>query len=116
MEIAAILLGIAALGGLTMAVMRLRGTPRPPGWMAMGHGVVAAAGLVLLINAAATAGIPRMAQIALGIFMVAAMGGAYINLRFHQKKLPLPLPIIGGHAALAVTGFVLLLASVLEAH
>jgi hypothetical protein len=111
-EVAAILLGLAALGGLGMAAIRLSGTPRPPDWFAMGHGFAAAAGVTLLIYAAVTVGIAPMAQVALGLFVVAALGGLTINLKYHRKLLPLPIPLMLGHAALAVTGYVLLLMTI----
>jgi len=112
MQTAAALFGLAALGGLLMAGMRLSGIPRPPAWLAMGHGLLAAAGLTLLIYAALAIGIPPMAQLATGLFVVAAIGGAAMNLLFHWKQLPLPIPLMILHAGLAVTGFVLLLVSI----
>jgi hypothetical protein len=105
---ATVLFALAALGGLTMAVIRLRGTPRPPTWLAMLHGLLAASGLVLLIYAAVTTGVPRLAQVAAGLFVLAALGGAYLNLGFHARNLPLPVPIMLVHAGVAVAGFVLL--------
>ncbi|MDZ4811041.1 MAG: hypothetical protein SGI99_00300 [Pseudomonadota bacterium] len=111
MQTAAALFGAAALGGLLMAGMRFSGTPRPPVWLAMGHGLMAAAGLTLLTYAAVTLGIPPMAQLALALFILAAIGGAAMNLLFHWKLLPLPIPLMIGHALMAVTGFVLLLLS-----
>lgn len=109
MSVAAALFGLAALGGLLMAGIRLSGTERPPTWLAMVHGLIAAAGLTLLIYAALTVGIPPLAQIATGLFIVAASGGAAMNLLYHWKMRPLPIPLMMGHALLAVTGFVLLL-------
>jgi hypothetical protein len=52
MQAAAVLLGAGALGGLVMAGIRLKGEARPPTWLAMVHGVLAAAALTLLIHAA----------------------------------------------------------------
>ncbi len=112
MQNAAIVLGLAALGGLTMAVMRFRGTPRPPDWFPIGHGLTAAAGVVLLAYAAFTVGVPMMAQVALGLFVLAAIGGLTINLQFHRKGLALPIPFVVGHAAAAVTGYALLLLAI----
>ena len=109
LQTAAVLFGAAALGGLLMAGMRFSGTPRPPTWLAMGHGLLAAAGLTLLIYAAATAGVPRTAQIAMVLFVIAAAGGAAMNLLYHWKLLPLPIPLMLVHTLLAVSGFVLLL-------
>jgi hypothetical protein len=106
---ATVLFAIAALGGVTMAVIRFRGAPRPPTWLAMLHGLLAASGLVLLLYAAFTTGVPQLAQIAAGLFVLAALGGAYLNLGFHAKGLPLPVPVMILHAGVAVTAFVLLL-------
>ena len=109
MQTAAALFGVAALGGLLMAGMRFSGIPRPPAWLAMGHGLLAAAGLTLLTYAAVTVGIPPMAQFALGLFVTAALGGIAMNLLFHWKLQPLPIPLMCLHAVLAVAGFTLLL-------
>ena len=112
MQAAAIVLGLAALGGLTLAVIRLRGTLIPPTWLAIGHGIIAATGVGLLIYAAITPGIPTLAQIALGVVILAALGGAVMFLGFHLRGRPLPIPLVIGHGLIAATGFVLLLTSV----
>ena len=108
----AALFGVAALGGVLMAGMRFSGMPHPPAWLAMVHGLLAAAGLTLLMYAAVAVGIPAMAQLALVLFIIAAIGGAALNLLFHWKLLPLPIPLMILHALLAVAGFVLLLVSI----
>ncbi len=106
------LFGIAAAGGLLMAGMRFNGTPRPPAWLAMGHGLLAAAGLTLLIYAALTVGIPKMALVALGLLVIAALGGVALNLLFHWKELPLPVPLMVLHGLMAVAGVGFLLACI----
>jgi hypothetical protein len=110
---AAAVLGAAALGGLIVAGIRLSGSPRPPTWLALVHGVIAATGLILLIYAAVGTGIPVLAQVALGVLILAAMGGATIFLGFHLQERPLPIPLVIGHGLFAVTGYVLLLVSLL---
>ena len=112
MENATIVLGLAALGGLTLAGIRLSGKPRPATWMAVGHGLVAAAGLALLIYAAATTTIPLLAQIALGVLILAALGGATLFLGFHLREKALPIPFVLGHGLTALTGYVILLVAV----
>lgn len=109
---AVVLFGAAALGGLVMAGIRFSGRPRPPSWLALLHGLAAAAGLTLLIFAAVTVGIPPQAKLALGLLVIAAIGGLTINLLFHQKLKPLPKPMVIGHGLLAAAGFVLLLLTV----
>ncbi len=112
MKTAACLLTLAALGGLTMAVMRFAGKPQPPAGLAMLHGMLAGGGLTLLLYAYFTVGLPSLAFWALLLLLAAAMGGVYLNLNFHWKMLPLPKMLILGHAVVAVTGFALLLAAV----
>jgi hypothetical protein len=109
-EAATIVLGLAALGGATLAGIRLSGTPRPPTWMALGHGAVAATGLVLLTYYVTTAsGVPGLAQIALGVLVLAALGGAVLFLGFHIRERLLPIPLVLGHGVVAATGYALLL-------
>jgi hypothetical protein len=95
-----------------MASMRLNGIPRPPAWLAMGHGLLVAVGLTLLIYAAIVVGIPLTAEFAVGFFIIAGAGGAIMNLQFHSKQMPLPVPLMIAHGVLAVTGFLLLLAAI----
>jgi hypothetical protein len=112
MQTAAIVLTLAALGGLILAGIRLGGAPWPPLWLALGHGAVAALGVGLLIYAAVSPGIPGLAQVALGIFILAALGGAVLLLGFHLRSKALPIPFVLGHGLIAATGLVLLLLSV----
>jgi hypothetical protein len=114
MQTAAILFALAALGGLTMVVIRLRGAPRPPTWLALGHGAIAASGLVTLIYTAATQGLPMLGMVALGGFVLAALGGATIFLGFHLREKALPIPLMLGHGCLAIVSFVLLLIAFLQ--
>ena len=100
---------IAALGGLLMAGIRFFGKRNPPPWLAMAHGLLAGAGLTLLTYAALTASIPRMAMTALVLFLVAAAGGLVMNLKYEWNRQLLPVPLLIGHALLAIVGFVLLL-------
>ena len=111
MKTASVLLTVAALGGLTMAGIRFGGKPQPPAWLAMLHGFLAAAAVTLLLYAYFTVGLPALACWALLLFLIAAGGGAFLNLNYHWKMQPLPIGLIVGHAGLAVVGFALLLAA-----
>lgn len=111
MKTACVLLAIAALGGLVMAGMRFSGKPQPPIALAMLHGFLSAAAVTLLAYAYFTVGLPLLAGWALLLFLIAAAGGAFLNLNYHWKMLPLPVGIIVVHAGVAVAGFVLLLAA-----
>jgi hypothetical protein len=115
MNTAAIVLALAALGGLALAAIRVSGTPRPPTWAAVGHGFIAATGLGLLIYTAATTSMPGLALAALCILVLAALGGAAIFVGFHLRERPLPIPLIIGHGLVAATGYVILLVSIFAA-
>jgi hypothetical protein len=112
LQVAALLLGLAALGGATMVVLRLRGRSLPPLGLALAHGGIAASGVAYLAYQAYSAGIPQLAQIALGIFVLAALGGAFVFGAFHLKNRPLPIPIILGHGLIALTGYALLVTAI----
>ena len=103
------LFAVAALGGLLMAAIRLFGKRNPPPWLALAHGLLAGAGLTLLVFAALTTSIPQMALFALLLFLVAAAGGIVMNLGYQWKQRPLPVPLMVGHALLAIVAFALLL-------
>jgi hypothetical protein len=109
MQLAAILFGLAALGGATLAVTRISGKPWPPLWMALGHGAVAVAGLITLLYLAAVQPRPALAQYALGVFVLAALGGATLFTGFHLRGKPLPIPLVLAHGAIAIAGFILLI-------
>jgi hypothetical protein len=111
MKTATCLLIIAALGGILMAGMRFSGKPHPPAWLAMLHGFLAAAAVTLLLYAWFTVGLPRLAGWGLLLLVVAAAGGAILNLNYHWKMQPLPIGLMVGHAGIAVVGFLLLLAA-----
>lgn len=94
-----------------MAGMRFSGIAQPPAWLAMAHGFLAAAGLTLLIYATMTVSLPSMAMLGTALFVLAAIGGATMNLLFHWKQLPLPIPLMVVHALAALSGFAFLLLS-----
>lgn len=108
LKTAVILLGLTAAGGIVMAVLRFSGHDRPPSWLAMLHGLLAASGLTLLLYAAFTAGVATMVWGGVALLVLAALGGLFLNLAYHDKKLPLPKGIVVVHAAIAVVGYALL--------
>jgi hypothetical protein len=113
-KVATILLGLTAIGGAVMAAIRFMGADRPPSFMAMGHGLMAAAGLTLLIYAAVVSGISPLAQIAIGILVIVALIGIGINLMYHSRQLKIPIAPILIHGIFAIAGLVLLTIIVLS--
>ena len=110
---ALVLFAIAALGGVAMAVMRFRGAERPPTGLALLHGALAAAGIIVLIVAMLSTPNPAQARTALVLFIVAALGGFYLFAQ-HVQKRALPIPVILVHALIAVIGFLILLVVVIH--
>jgi hypothetical protein len=52
-----------------------------------------------------------MALGALALFLLAAAGGAILNLNYHWKQRPLPKWLVLVHGLVAVAGFLLLLSA-----
>jgi hypothetical protein len=107
-----VLFAVAAVGGATLAVMRLTNRPLPLA-LALGHGAIAAAGLVVLIVAVVgAAAVGTMLTAALVLFVIAAIGG-FTLLSFHLRKKSLPIPLMLGHGGAAVVAFLVLLSQVI---
>lgn len=103
-----ILFAITAFLGLSMIAIRESAGHNPPAWLTMFHGLPAAAGLTLLLYATFAFGVARLAIAALVLFLVAAGGGAVLNLAYQQRQQLLPRWLVYLHLLLAVCGFVLL--------
>jgi hypothetical protein len=102
-----ILFAVAAVGGLTLAVMRFRNQPLPMP-LALVHGAVAAIALVILLVVALGASGTSLLKLALGGFVVAALGGFFL-FSFHVRKRQLPIPVVVIHGLVAVAAFITLL-------
>ena len=105
LQVAVWLFATAAAGGVVMAGIRFGGKRNPPAWLSMLHGLLAAAGLTLVIYAGFTTDAPSLARIGGGLLLVAAAGGAFLNLAFQWRQRLLPSSIVVVHALLAVAGF-----------
>lgn len=112
LSIAAILLVLAALGGLTMVAIRLTKNVNPPTVLAVGHGLIAAGGLLTLIYTAMTTAIPDYARWSIYVFIAAALGGLAMFLLFHRQGRLLPIPIMLGHGLLGISGIAMLLMAI----
>jgi hypothetical protein len=114
MNTATILFAIAALAGLTMAMIRFSGRDYPPMWVAIIHGLFAAAGLVALI-ALMFGGAPGTSLwVALLLFLIAAIVG-FVLFSYHLKSRALPIPTMVTHALSATVAFVILIVALLSA-
>ena len=108
---ALILFAAGALAGLTLAgVYVLRGRLAP--WaLSLLHAALGAAGLLILIYTAVTAGLSGAALAALVIFVIAALGGFYLA-SIHLRGQVAPRKLVLVHASAAVIGFLTLLGAV----
>ena len=106
------LLTLSAVGGVVMAWIRFSKGVNPPTWLAMLHGMLSAAAVTLLLYAAFTTGLPPLANVALVLFLAAALGGVALNLNYHWKSVPLPKWLVATHGVVAVVGFLCLLVAV----
>lgn len=111
--VSVVLFGIAALGGVTLAGLRLKGKELPMP-LALIHGAVAATALVFLLVAVLRGETTGMGTAALVVFVVAALGGFYL-FSFHLRKRPVPVPAMLLHGLASVAAYVLLLLGVLGA-
>ncbi|HET8926174.1 MAG TPA: hypothetical protein VFN26_24535 [Candidatus Acidoferrum sp.] len=106
------LFAVAALGGITLAILHLRHKELPLA-LALAHGLLAASGLVILILVVVRGSAGGLASVALGLFVLAALGGFGL-FSFHLRRQPLPTPLVFVHGLAAVIAFLLLLARVLR--
>lgn len=102
------LFAIGALFGLTMAIMHFRGVSPPRVWLAAVHSVFVAGGLMVLF-VAVWPDFRGRAALALGVFVLAALGGFTLALGFHLRRMRLPSALVLGHGTLAVIAFLILL-------
>ena len=108
---ALIVFAIGALGGLVLASSVLRGRLAP--WsLSLLHALLGASGLLLLILAVVQGSASGRVMGALGLLVVAALGGFYLA-SLHMKKAIPPKGVVFMHAGLAVVGFLVLLSAVL---
>lgn len=108
LQTAVVIFAIAAAGGLLMAGIRFFANINPPAWIAMVHGLLAASGLTLAIYAVWIDAVSTSAKLAIVLLVLAAAGGAFLNLGYQWKQRLIPITIVIGHALLAVIGFGLL--------
>ena len=108
---AVIVFAIAAVGGLVLASSVLRGKLAP--WaISVLHALLGASGLVLLIVAVLQGEGAGRATAALGLLVLAVLGGFYLA-SLHLRKQVAPKAVVFVHAGIAVVGFLTLLSAVL---
>ncbi|PKN83610.1 MAG: hypothetical protein CVU51_12070 [Deltaproteobacteria bacterium HGW-Deltaproteobacteria-1] len=105
-----VLFAIAAVEGLTLAIMKFSGKGlRWP--VVIAHGIFAAAGLIALIGNVVQNSQIFLMNLALVLFLIAALGG-FTLLSFHMRKKKPPNALILIHGGAAVISFILLIIAV----
>jgi hypothetical protein len=108
---AILIFAIAAIGGLVLASSVLRGKLAP--WaISVLHALLGASGLVLLIIEVLQGAAPARVTAALGLLVVAALGGFFLA-SFHLRQKVAPKAVVFVHAGIAVVGFLTLLSVLL---
>jgi hypothetical protein len=108
---AVLIFAIAAVGGLVLASSVLRGKLAPWAISAL-HALLGASGLVLLILEVLKGAAPGRLTAALGLLVIAALGGFFLA-SFHLRKQIAPKAVVFVHAGVAVAGFLTLLSLLL---
>ncbi|HXS73302.1 MAG TPA: hypothetical protein VN725_04605 [Rhodanobacteraceae bacterium] len=104
---AILIFAIAAIGGLILAAHVLRNKFAP--WaLSLLHALLGAAGLALLIVMYVQGSAPTRLVAALGLLIIAALGG-FLLASFHLRKQIAPKAVVVVHAGVAVVGFLTLL-------
>lgn len=105
------LFAVAALVGVYMAVLHFRGRTPPPVAAAILHGVLAVSAVIALLVGVLDTGWGTVHAKALGVFILAALGGLYL-VSFHFRGKPLPSAVVVIHGMVAAIAFLILLAAV----
>ncbi len=108
---AVLLIAVAAIVGLYMAIRHFKGRSPPPIAAAVLHGLLAVTGVVLLLLGVMQIGFGTVHSWALGLFVVAALGGLYL-VSFHIRGKPLPSPVVVIHGMVAAIAFLILVTAV----
>lgn len=106
------LFAVAAVIGLYMAVSHFRGRTPPPVLAAVLHGLFAVSGAVVLFLGVMQIGFGTVHTWALGLFVVAALGGLFL-VSHHLRGKPLPNGVVVIHGMTAVIAFLILVVAVL---
>jgi hypothetical protein len=113
LKYALLVFAIAAIGGLVLAASVLRSRLAPWALSAI-HAALGATGIVLLLVMMLQGSGTGRTTAALGLFLVAALGGFYLASQHLSGKIG-KKSVVAVHASVAVVGFLTLLSALLVA-
>ena len=108
---AVLLIALGAVAGLYMAVQHFKGRTPPKSGVAILHGLLAVSGVIVLLLGVWEIGFGTVHSWALGLFVIAALGGLYL-VSHHMRQRPLPNGVIVIHGLVAAIAFLVLLTAV----
>lgn len=110
--LALLIFALTALGGVILASKVFKGKLAP--WpLSLAHAAAGAVGLALLAAEVFIGKGTSRVTAAFAVLVVAAVGGFYLASK-HLMKQPAPKLVVIIHAAVAVTGFLILVTAVLH--
>ncbi|HSR43316.1 MAG TPA: hypothetical protein VLL48_14105 [Longimicrobiales bacterium] len=104
----AVIFAVAAAGGAAMLILEMREREVPIG-LALGHGLLAAVALGLLVLSVFGGGASTLVISALVLFLVAALGG-FVLFASHLRTGTFPLLLAWVHGGAAAVALALLIA------
>lgn len=114
--LACILFLMAILLGIMLAFARFGKDTNPPPVLVWWHGAFAIVGFLILIWGSLFVGYPMLANLGVVLITLAALFGLWMYFNFHRKEKLIPPAIVWGHGLVAVIGFLMILAAMLNLH
>lgn len=112
--LASILFLWAIILGIMLAFARFGKEANPPPVLVWWHGSFAIVGFLILLYGSFFVGYPMMANIGVALISLAALFGIWMYVNYHRKDILIPPPIVWGHGLVAVIGFLMILAAMLN--
>ncbi|MGE0191161.1 MAG: hypothetical protein AB7T63_03875 [Planctomycetota bacterium] len=95
---AAVLMSLAALGGLALFAIRIVRGSNPPRVLVMGHGALVLLGFAALVFGLIHGERPGLVGLGALLFFLVAVAGLWLAWR-HRRGLLVPVPMIAIHGA-----------------
>lgn len=104
----------AIILGIMLAFARFGKEKNPPPVLVWWHGGFAITGFLILLYGSFFVGYPMLANVGVFLIALAAIFGLWMYFNFHRKEQLIPYAIVWGHGIVAATGFIMILAAMLN--
>lgn len=112
--LACILFLWAIILGIMLAFARFGKEANPPPVLVWWHGSFAVVGFLILLYGSFFVGYPLVANLGVILLSLAALFGFWMYFNYHRKEVLIPPPVVWGHGLVAVIGFLLIIAGMLN--